>query len=383
MRLSMESTRIEGEAADWLARRESGSWSEADARAFEEWQNQSTAHRIAVIRLEVAWQKADRLQALGAGVPSGQIPLPGSWRLSPESCRSAPAATRLHRFIGRRRVRDFEASSGFQPRTTHQNDGSSLFRDARPAKSAPAARRPRAWAAVVMLGLSGAIACYFIAYGRNTYQSTIGQIRVVSLPDGSTVTLNTNSLIHVSYSRAERLVDLKRGEAFFEDVRDPGRPFIVSAAGQRIVAVGTKFDVFRGTMDTRVVVTNGQVNVEYGKGGEAVGPTTELSAGSVAQVGPGAVLVKHVSLGEAQDYIAWRSGYLRFHDTDLAVAVAELNRYNQRQLVIADPAIASLKIAGNVRATNVDAFVQALQEGFPVRATNQGAEIVLTRRSGR
>jgi transmembrane sensor len=58
--------------------------------------------------------------------------------------------------------------------------------------------------------------------------------------------------------------------------------------------------------------------------------------------------------------------------------VAEFNRYNQKQLVIADPSIAEIRIGGNLRATNVDAFVRVLEEGFPVRAEDQGNRIVLT-----
>jgi transmembrane sensor len=86
----MDSARIEREAADWLAKRDSGAWSEADARAFADWQNERTAHRIAVIRLQTVWDRADRLQALGAGVPRGQVPSPGVWRLSPFFDRGQP-----------------------------------------------------------------------------------------------------------------------------------------------------------------------------------------------------------------------------------------------------------------------------------------------------
>lgn len=366
----MESTQIEQEAADWLARRDSDSWSEADAVAFEEWQTRSTAHRVAVIRLQAVWQRADRLQALGAGVPSGQIPAPGSWVLSPESCRSLPGATQAHRLFKRKRDRRLGSSS---------LAGRSISR--RPSRSAGTAsrtRRLRTWAAVMVLAMSGAIAGYFFVHGRSTFHSAIGEIRVVSLSDGSTVTLNTNSVIRVRYSSKERLVDLEQGEAYFEDVDEPGRPFVVSASGQRIVAVGTKFDVLRRPVDTRVVVTNGLVDVEDFKYGAPAGPATELSAGSVAQVSVGTVLVRHLSLGQAQDYIAWRSGYLRFRDTELATAVTEVNRYNTTQLVIADPAIATLKIGGNVRATNVEAFVRALEEGFPIQASSDGNQIVLT-----
>ena len=79
----MDSAKIEHEAAAWLAKQDSNDWSEVDEQAFTAWQEQSTAHRVTVIRIRTIWQKADKLQALGAGVPRGQIPAPGSWRLSP------------------------------------------------------------------------------------------------------------------------------------------------------------------------------------------------------------------------------------------------------------------------------------------------------------
>lgn len=363
----MESARIEQEAADWLARRDGGSWTDADALAFEEWQNRSTANRIAVIRLGAVWQRADRLQALGAGVSSGEIPAPGSWLLSAERCRDLTGRKRANGPPTQKRALG----------SAHAASDSPIFQGRSTAKVSSIPRL-RTWAAVLVLGLSAAVAGYFFASSRNTFRSTIGEIRVVSLSDGSKITLNTNSVIRVRYSRKERLIDLERGEAYFEDVEDPSRPFIVSAAGRHIVAVGTKFDVYRHAMETRVVVTNGQVNVESSGGGNLTGGAAELPAGSVAQVSLGTVLVKHISLGEAQDYVAWRTGYLRFHGTALATAVQELNRYNTTQLVISDPAIANLKIAGNVRATNVAAFVQALEEGFPVRVSKQGQRIVLS-----
>ncbi len=349
----MDSTQIEREAADWLARRDSGDWSEADARAFTDWQNERTAHRIAVIRIQTIWQRADRLQALGAGVPRGQIPATGSWRLSP--------------FFDRAQRPDNNAPTNDTPAP-----------QLRPKIRASGLRAPRAWAAMLVLALGAASASYFLFYDPNTYRSDIGAIKVVSLSDGSTITLNTNTVIRGRLSGTARRVDLERGEAFFEVAKDPRRPFFVSAGGERVVAVGTKFSVFRRTVDTRVVVTDGKVKVEEFKGGAAVGPATELPAGSIAQVGSAGVLVKQGSVAEAEAYTSWRSGYIMLRDTELASAVAEFNRYNKKQLVIADSSIAALKIGGNLRAANVDAFVRVLEEGFPVRGQDEGDQIVLT-----
>jgi len=384
----MDSTRIEHEAADWLARRDSGAWSEADARAFAEWQGASTAHRIAVLRIETTWQRADRLQALGAGVPRGQIPAPGSWRVSPffergqrgvatVSGGAEDVATGAERSERSERSERFESSEG-------SGSSEDAVTDSMPApallakKRAGGIRAPRAWAAMLVLALGGAIAAYFLAYDPDTYRADIGAIKVISLADGSTVTLNTNTVVHVRLSGTARRIDLERGEAFFEVAKDPGRPFLVSAAGERVIAVGTQFSVLRRAADTRVVVTEGKVKVEEFKGGAAVGPATELPAGSIAQVGSAGVLVKQGSLEEAEAYTSWRSGYITLNDTELATAVAEFNRYNKKQLVIGDPSIATLRVGGNLRAANVEAFVRVLEEGFPVRAQDQGDHIVLT-----
>lgn len=348
----MDSAQIELDAAAWLAKRDSGRWNEVDERAFAAWQEQSTAHRIEVIRIQTSWLRADRLQALGAGIRRGEIPKPGSWQLSP--------------FFGPR-------FSGNDKRTQHT---------ATAAFEVPAfARRifkSRAFIASLLLALCGAGIGYFACREPNTYRSAIGETRVVSLPDSSTMTLNTNTAVQVNLTATERRIDLFSGEVFFEVAKDPERPFVVNAAGKRIVAVGTRFSVFRGPLDTRVVVTEGQVNVAELRDDHTVGPETPLPAGSIARAGAAGIIVKHSTVAEAETYTTWLNGYIALRDTELATAVAEFNRYNRKQLVIADPDIAAMRIGGNLRATNIDAFVRVLEEGFAVRAEDQGNRIVLT-----
>ncbi|MEJ1961315.1 MAG: FecR domain-containing protein [Gammaproteobacteria bacterium] len=75
--------------------------------------------------------------------------------------------------------------------------------------------------------------------------------------DGSAITLNTDSQLRVALTEAERRVDLKQGEAFFEVAKDSTRPFVVEAGRKRVVAVGTKFSVRRDG-DFVEVVDRGQ-----------------------------------------------------------------------------------------------------------------------------
>jgi transmembrane sensor len=102
-----------------------------------------------------------------------------------------------------------------------------------------------------------------------------------------------------------------------------------------------------------------------------------LTPGSIARAGEAGVLVQRKTLPEAEEQLSWRAGVLMFRNQSLAEAAAEFNRYNLQKIVIRDPAVAALKIEGNFRATNVEAFVRLLESGFPVRAETQADQIVL------
>jgi transmembrane sensor len=69
-----------------------------------------------------------------------------------------------------------------------------------------------------------------------------------------------------------------------------------------------------------------------------------------------------------------------FRDTALADAVADFNRYTARKIVIEDPAIAGIRIGGNFRSDDADAFLWLLQSGFPINVEARGDRIILTKR---
>ncbi|WP_129778125.1 FecR family protein [Peristeroidobacter soli] len=332
-------------AAVWLARRVGEGWTDADESSFNEWLQASTRNRVAFIRVNAAWQEAGRLKALGAGLPSGTVPGTGEWQLTPFFDAASTAAA---------------ASDASPVRPTADASGS--------GQSAPAARRSRAprWQAMAACALLSVLTIgWFLWPAGPSYHTPVGGVARVPIADGSNVTLNTDSRIRIVLSDTERHVDIERGEAFFEVAKDATRPFVVSAGNKRVIAVGTKFSVRREGDDVHVVVTEGRVRVEDNRAASA--PPTQLAAGNVATASPAGVLVQQKPLPEAEEYLSWRSGYLVFRDRALAEAVTEFNRYNTRQLVIGDPSLATLRIGGNFRATNVDGFARLLEQGYPVR----------------
>lgn len=184
-------------------------------------------------------------------------------------------------------------------------------------------------------------------------------------------------MLHVSLSAVERGVQLERGEAFFDVAKDPRRPFIVHAGALRVTAIGTKFSVRREADQLRVVVTEGRVQVAKSDHGGQM-PVAQLAAGNIAHTQGEGILVQQQPLSRLEELLSWRTGFIIFHDTPLAEAVAEFNRYNSRTIVIDDPAVAAMRISGNFRTTNGAAFVRLLEAGFPIRARSGEAQIVLT-----
>lgn len=106
-----------------------------------------------------------------------------------------------------------------------------------------------------------------------------------------------------------------------------------------------------------------------------------LKAGMMARTQGAAVLVQERSPEQIAQTLSWRNGQLVFRDTPMAEAVAEFNRYNERKLIIDDPAVGQLRVGGIFRATQLDAFVSLVQQGFPVQAQREADRIVLTSRN--
>jgi transmembrane sensor len=413
--MSRESTeKIEETASAWLVRRDAGDWTEADETGLKAWLEASTLNRVAFWRLETAWEDAARLKALGAGVASHQPPPRGDWNLTPffdhpsvfESACDSPDPQRLGspgaenldppdpHFFG---AEDEEALPVHSGRVSGENArlaaiGRELATFTPVRDSAAAVRRSRrylrlATAAAVLLAVAGGVKVW-LELAPDRYSTPVGGLASVPLSDGSHITLNTATEVHIALSGKERDIELARGEAFFEVAKDAKRPFVVNVGKKRVIAVGTQFSVLRDGDAIRVVVSEGTVRIEDRRGTASVPvlPLTAadsadavlLSAGSVAHAGSAGVLVQKETESKTQEQLSWRTGILMFRDQTLAEAAAEFNRYNERQIVIADPAIQNLKIEGNFRATNVDAFVRLLESGFPVHATVENSQILLS-----
>jgi transmembrane sensor len=209
------------------------------------------------------------------------------------------------------------------------------------------------------------------------YETAIGEQSHVILADGSSIILNTNSLLRVRLGRQQRILSLERGEIHVDVAHDMTRPLSVVAGNSIVQAVGTTFAVrMNDTKNVGVIVTAGKVLVgERSLSGDSGAETTTrvLPSSSLAVVkgesirlGGPAAKVHVVSAADIDDQLSWREGNLIFRDETLESAMAEIGRYTTTQFVFVDESLKREVIAGRFKAGDVDGLLAVLRENIGI-----------------
>ena len=222
--------------------------------------------------------------------------------------------------------------------------------------------------------------------GHSYYRTDIGERRTVALADGSTLTLNTATRAVVDLQSQSRTVRLLSGEALFEVARDRMRPFRVHAGHSTITALGTVFDVRLDPERLEVTLIEGKVEVVERAAAHDTPPATnparprtetpvpaEDAASPGTVLSPGERLIARartapvVESANPARTTAWRQGQIIFENEPLQAAVAELNRYSRRQLLLQDPRLHDMRVSGAFNTSDTRNFVNMLTVYLPVR----------------
>jgi transmembrane sensor len=207
------------------------------------------------------------------------------------------------------------------------------------------------------------------------------------LDDGSVAELNRGAEIEVNYTAAERRIVLRRGEALFTVAKNPSRPFVVRARGVDVRAVGTAFNVRLDTTSIEVLVTEGKVEVAppsassstRSPGGSASMPLVAAGERAIIPLSANAApQIARTTAAELARVRAWQPQLLDFSSVPLEQVLAELNRRNRVQLVLAAPASARVPIVASIRSDNIEGFVTLVATAAGLRPEHRGDyEIVL------
>ncbi|WP_025138282.1 FecR domain-containing protein [Achromobacter sp. DH1f] len=194
------------------------------------------------------------------------------------------------------------------------------------------------------------------------YRSATGEIRDLTLPDGTRVTLSTASAIDLRFSDTERLVVLRAGEiliATAPDTAAQARPFLVRTQHGSVQALGTRYSVRDDDDTTRVAVFEGAVEI---RPMDAPGRAVRLDAGQGSRFSRDRV---EPPAAANDDAAAWSRGLLVADGMRLEDFTAELARYRSG-VVRCDPAVADLRVSGVFSLRDTDRALENLTRGLPV-----------------
>jgi len=326
--------KIDDLAATWVGRRDAGLTS-AEAAELAAWRAADPAHAAALSKFESVWSAADRPKATGAGEA----------------------------------IKQDLANRARQRRRRRSVAGAGLV-------------------ACCLLGLG----LWVSVREKNAdalveaHTAFLGPLRQ-TLPDGSIAEYSPGTRLAIDFSGAIRRVAFARGEAHFEVVPNTRRPFVVTAGGLAVRAVGTAFAVQVGNDATAVLVTSGRVAVTAEK--ETVAspaPDTCLAfvdAGRSIEVhtpsAGSAPAVVELSAAESAERLAWRKRRVEFSSVPLAEVVAIVNRHNRTQFVVDDPALQATRLSGVFWLEAPEELARLLESSFPLTIDRRDANRIVLR----
>jgi transmembrane sensor len=195
------------------------------------------------------------------------------------------------------------------------------------------------------------------------------------LSDGTRIRLAPASRVEVAadYGEQQRVVHLE-GQGYFEVKHDTTRPFTVYAGAAVARDLGTDFAVRSYAEDraVQVVVRTGAVDMS------GVG---RLAAGDVGRLGTDGTT--SLTRGVAVDsLLTWLDGRLVFHDAPLSTVLAELRRWHDADVRLADPALGTLPFTGVLTDASLPSSITLVAATLGLLVRHTGDRFTLRRIGG-
>jgi transmembrane sensor len=270
-------------------------------------------------------------------------------------------------------------------------------------------RRPAILAAAAAAAVVAGAFLFWQQSRTDVFQTGFGERRMVTLPDGSQLTLDSRSEVTVRYTADARALTLVRGQAQFDVAHDVARPFAVTAEGHKVVATGTAFDVDLLGPKLLVTLLQGHVvvlpqraaTVPWLSHAPSAGADSATAAGAESRAAsasgdtmsriyldPGEQLVMsssnvpQITHVDVERVTAWERGEIVFDNEPLANVIQRMNRYAPRHIIMGDDRAANLRISGVFHEGDLDGFVSTIASYLSVKAYERpDGDVVLSYRS--
>lgn len=198
------------------------------------------------------------------------------------------------------------------------------------------------------------------------YTTAVGEQKLLTLADGSTVVMNTDTALAVAYSQGERRIRLLQGEADFIVAHDRSRPFVVSSKNRTVTALGTEFSVASWEDDFTVTVFASAVRIAQDQ--EIVADRLQQGQQLVLDGAGMPRINQHANLQEA---LAWREGKLVFTAKPLGDVIKEINRYRPGKLILLSPTAASKPVSGIFDRQQLDNLISVMAGEMNLKLVNR------------
>ncbi|HNX55063.1 MAG TPA: FecR domain-containing protein [Prolixibacteraceae bacterium] len=243
--------------------------------------------------------------------------------------------------------------------------------------------------AAVFVGLMLVVSGYFVAHKSNIgdsfveVKSTDKVVNMIGLPDGTFVSLNTNTRITYPKKFVGNLREVSiEGEAFFEVKPDKNKPFVIHAGKAQIKVLGTSFCVnaYPEAKQVEVIVQTGKVQV-LNKAAEPA-QTNELI---LVPGDKGTLVYASNSLQKTSNqdvnFIAWKTRNLIFKATSLNEVIRNLEKVYNVKISLADPRLNDLLLTAQFNDYPLDFILKVIENTFQLEVQGSNGQYVLKIRS--
>jgi len=211
--------------------------------------------------------------------------------------------------------------------------------------------------------------------GTVTWQTAYGEIRTITLPDQSVVTLNGNSTLRYSrrWDRADDREIWVQGEAFFDVKPAAQQRFLVHTSHRiNVEVLGTTFNVLDRGERVQVVLRSGKVRLSGQT--PAIQQPIVMQPGELVEIRKSAP-VYHRKQIDAEQYASWKNRKLQFSNTSFAEVVRILQETYGLTVIVKDTSLLHQQLSGTVPSGNANMLLDGLSQLLGLKITRQDATV--------
>ena len=230
-------------------------------------------------------------------------------------------------------------------------------------------------AAAILLLIASSFIVYNLLFKVETIvHQTAETTKVITLPDNSTVTLNSFSMLSYTsnFNKKERNLELE-GEAFFEVTRDKDKTFTIRANEATVSVLGTSFNIDASEADTEVIVATGLVELASATSNKNV----KLAAGEVGVLSSEGQLTS--SKNNDPNFNSWKTGIILFQNASLQDVIHSINKIHNSYISLGEGVSGECQVTVSFEKQSLESVLSVLEATLDLTFVKNGEKIIISK----